>query len=76
MRTQVIEAMKKDRDDAMATWRIALNMRIATRRVRRELERMERDGVVCRVRAWSSVNNIVWKLTPANAALTGREPKE
>jgi hypothetical protein len=58
--------MKKDRDDVMATWRIALKMRVATPRVRRELMRMERDGIVCRVHAWSSVNNIVWKLKPAN----------
>lgn len=62
MRELIVKAMKLDRDYAMSTWRIARNMRAKTPQVRRELLRMEREGLVCRL-PYSAVNNTIWRLT-------------
>ena len=61
-------------DGCDATWRIARRMRLAATQVRRELLRMERDGLVERT-PHSTANNIVWRLLPANAGIEPNRPR-
>lgn len=65
MRERVIEAMQLDGDGIAATWRISRYMNKPTGIVRRELLRMEKDGIVER-HCYSTVNNTVWQLLPSN----------
>lgn len=51
-----------DRPCTMPTWWFKFNMGYETKEIRRELERMERDGLVTSDRSQS--NNTKWLLKP------------
>ena len=63
MRDRVIQAMSAEKDFRVSTWMIARRIGARTSRVRCELRRMEREGLVCRDGV-SAVNNIIWRLMP------------
>lgn len=68
MREQIIMELESlDRVDS--TWRIARRLNVETKVVRRELKRMERDGIVDRA-PYSTANNTIWRLLPPNDELS------
>jgi hypothetical protein len=62
---QIVEAIRShpySKDYAVATFRIARAIGKPVPWTYRQLIRMEKAGIVDRVIAWCSVNNIVWRI--------------
>lgn len=67
LRGQILQVLLASHDYAMATWRIARMLDAPSGAIRRELRRMEAEGLVRVIPQWSTVNNLIWKAEQAAA---------